>query len=160
MRDIPPRSIGRRLRNTCRVLHGTGAAAAGYCSGSIDLSARRSRSGNAQGSALVEILISLSLIAIGVVGLLSGNRAIRTQAELASRRAAEALAAQQVLEQWYIWAPHDSTSVDTVAIGVRIVEVSTQLSELRPGLVRVQVSADAGAGAAPLRLKTVRRAGD
>lgn len=159
MREAPARPTGGRLRNDCRVLHGEGPAEARFGFGFGDVAVGKFRPPDARGSALVEVLISLSILAIGIIGVLSGSRAVRMQAELASRRAVEALAAQQVLDHRHVWAPDDSVSVDTVSVGVHVVEVRTEVSEWRPGLVRVMVSADAGAGAAPWRLVTARRTG-
>jgi hypothetical protein len=106
---------------------------------------------------LVELLISLSILGIAVIGVVAGSRAARMQAELASRRAAEALAAQQVLELNRVWVPGDSPTFDTVRIGVHAVEVRTEVVDSLPGLVWLRVRADAGAGRFPWRLESARR---
>ena len=118
------------------------------------VTARRS---NTAGSVLVEVLIAMSLMTIGVLAIAAGGRAVRDQAELAARRAAEALAAQQVLEHGTVGALGDSLRIDTVSIGIQRVRVRTERHEMLPGLVWIRVQADAGAGSAPWELETLRR---
>jgi len=112
---------------------------------------------NAVGSVLVEILIAMSLMTIGVLALAAGGRSVRIQAELASRRAAEALAAQQVLEHGIVGTPGDSSRIDTVSIGIHLVRVRLEIRDTIPGLARIRVQADAGAGNEPWELETLRR---
>jgi Tfp pilus assembly protein PilV len=112
------------------------------------------------GAALAELLISLSILTIGVLGLLSGSRAARLQASLAADRAAEALAAQQVLERRAIGVSSDSAWVDTVRIGVREVVVRAELRDSFPGVAWLHVEAISGSGSVPWRLETARRTGD
>ena len=109
---------------------------------------------------MAELLISLSILTIGVVGLLSGNRAVRLQASLAAGRAAEALAAQQVLERRDVATSGDSVRVDTIRIGAREVVVRAELRDSFPGVAWVRVVARSGSGTAPWRLETARRTGD
>jgi hypothetical protein len=96
---------------------------------------------------------------IGVLTVSAGARSVRIQAELASRRAAEALAAQQVLEQGLVGAPGDSTriDIDTVVIGVHRVRVRVESKDLAPGLTWFGVRADADAGGVPWEIETLRR---
>ena len=108
------------------------------------------------GSTLAEVLISLSILAIAVIGVAAGSRAARLQAELASRRAAEALAAQQVLETKTIWDPAESPVLDTVRVGVHDVEIRTDVRDSLPGLMWLRVRADAGAGRYPWQLESAR----
>jgi len=112
------------------------------------------------GAALVELLISMSILTIGVLGLLSGSRGTRRQASLAASRAAEALAAQQVLERNDIGISGDSLQVDTIAIGVIQVEVRTVVRDSFPGMVWIDVVAQSESGTTPWRLETARRAGN
>jgi len=114
---------------------------------------------NSAGSVLVELLIAMSIMTIGVLAISAGARSVRIQAELASRRAAEALAAQQVLEHEFVGAPGDSLriSIDTVSIGVRKVRVRVESRNSLPGLTWLQVQADADAGSGPWELETLRR---
>lgn len=118
------------------------------------MTARRS---NRAGSVLVEVLIAMSLMTIGVLAIAAGGRVVRDQAELAARRAAEALAAQQVLEYGTVGAPGDSSHIDTVSIGIHQVRVRIESHEVLPGLVRIRVQADADAGSGPWELETLRR---
>lgn len=115
--------------------------------------ARRSQSA---GSVLVEVLIAMSIMTIGVLGIVAGGRVVREQAELAARRAAEALAAQQVLEHGLVGAPGDSSRIDTVSIGVHQVRVRVERRDSLPGLVWLRVEADAGAGSVPWEMETLR----
>jgi Flp pilus assembly protein TadG len=118
--------------------------------------ARRSQSA---GSVLVEVLIAMSIMTIGVLGIVAGGRVVREQAELAARRAAEALAAQQVLEQGLVGAPGDSSriDIDTVVIGVHRVRVRVESKDSARGLTWVRVQADADAGGVPWEIETLRR---
>ena len=112
---------------------------------------------DSRGSTLVELLICLSVITIGVLAAVGGGLAVRRHAEQASRRAAEALAAQQVLETWSIGASADPAWIDTLRIGVREVQVRIETRDSLPGLVRIRVQAEAGAGTEPWELETLRR---
>ena len=112
---------------------------------------------NTSGSVLVEVLIAMSLMTIGVLAIAAGGRAVRDQAELAARRAAEALAAQQVLEQGIVGIPGDSSRIDTVSIGVHQVRVRIESRDSLSGLTWIRVQADAGAGSVPWELETLRR---
>jgi len=109
------------------------------------------------GSAIIEVLISMSIMTIGIFSIVAGGRSVRTQAELASRRAAEALAAQQVLEHLDVGAPPDSSRVDTVTIGIQRVRIRIETRDSFPGLVWIRIQADAGAGHVPWGLETLRR---
>jgi hypothetical protein len=103
------------------------------------------------------VLISLSILGIAVVGVTSGSRASRLQAELASRRAAEALAAQQVLESKLIWGSEHSPVFDTVRIGVHDVAVRIDVRDSTPGLAWLRVRSDAGGGSVPWQVESARR---
>ena len=120
----------------------------------------QARATDLSGAALAELLISLSILTIGVLGLLSGSRAARMQASLAAGRAAEALAAQQVLERRDIGVSGDSVWVDTIRIGVRDVVVRAEMRDSLPGVAWLRVEASSGSGPAPWRLETARRTGD
>lgn len=115
------------------------------------------RMSDAVGSILVEILIAMSLMMIGVLAIAAGGRSVRVQAELASRRAAEALAAQQVLEHGHVGAPGDSSRVETVSIGIHQVRVRVERRDSVPGLTWIRVQADADAGSVPWEVETWRR---
>ena len=157
MSDFSTRPSIRLLRKGLGVLHGTGGRDVDIRTESrlrtLEASARESP----RGSTLVELLISLSILGIGVIGIAAGSRAARLQAELASSRAAEALAAQQVLERQAIWGSGDSPAFDTVRIGVHAVEVRTGVRDSMPGLVWLTVRAGTGAERVPLRLESARR---
>jgi hypothetical protein len=101
----------------------------------------------------------MSIMTIGVLAISAGARSVRRQAELASRTAAEALAAQQVLEHVIAGAPGDSSRIriDTVSIGVHKVRVRVESRNPLPGLTWLQVQADADAGSGPWELETLRR---
>ncbi|MGW8282249.1 MAG: hypothetical protein ACWGON_03010 [Gemmatimonadota bacterium] len=94
---------------------------------------------------------------IGILAIAAGGRSVRVQAELASRRAAEALAAQQVLEQLNVGTPPDSSRLDTVTIGIQRVRIRIESRDSFPGLVWIRIQADAGAGHVPWGLETLRR---
>ena len=160
MADASDRASGPRPRKGSRVLHGPASAPhpAGLRAGCR--SAVRTHAEDLSGVALAEVLISLSILTIGVIGLLSGNRAARLQADLAASRAAEALAAQQVLERRGMGLSGDSAWVDTVRIGVREVVVRAESRDSFPGVAWVRVTADSGSGTAPWRLETARWPGD
>lgn len=146
-----------RLRHGYGFLHGTGRSPGrrGMEVGKTGPLVKRKP--DAAGSVLVELLISLSIMTIGVLAIAAGGRAVRIQAELASRRAAEALAAQQVLEHRLVGTPGDSSGVDTVSIGIHRVQVRIEARDSLPGLTWVRVQADAGAGTVPWELVTFRR---
>jgi hypothetical protein len=93
---------------------------------------------------------------IGVLAISAGARSVRIQAEIASRRAAEALAAQQVLEHGLAGAPGEPSRIDTVSIGVHQVRVRIERRDSLPGLVWLRVEADAGAGSVPWEMETLR----
>jgi len=146
-----------RLRHGYGFLHGTGRL---FCMceqevGQAGPTAKRKPA--AAGSVLVELLISMSIMTIGVMAIAAGGRAVRIQAELASRRAAEALAAQQVLEHGIVGTPGDSSRTDTLSIGIHQVRVRIEIRDSFPGLAWVRVQADAGAGSVPWELETLRR---
>lgn len=146
----------RRLRHGCGVLHGAGSsfrAAAGEMFGTDQMATRASDS---SGSMLVELLIAMSVMTIGVLAVSAGGRSVRIQAELASRRAAEALAAQQVLEHGVVGAPGGPPRTDTVSIGIHEVRVQIESRDSMPGLVRLRVEADADAGGVPWEVETLR----
>lgn len=147
----------RRLRNGYGVLHGMRRPllTGGSVSGKAGQLARRMS--NTSGSVLVEVLMSLSIMTIGILAVAAGGRVVRNQAELASRRAAEALAAQQVLEQGIVGIPGDSSRIDTVSIGVHQVRVRIESRDSLSGLTWIRVQADAGAGSVPWELETLRR---
>lgn len=126
----------------------------------MDAPGSPARARHMSGAALVELLISMSILTIGILGLLSGGRGIRQRASLAASRAAEALAAQQVLERNVVGDSGDSLHVDTIAIGVHEVVVRTEVRDSFPGLVWVDVIAHSGSGTTPWRLETARRTGD
>ncbi len=109
------------------------------------------------GSVLVELIMSMSIITIGVLSIVAGGRSVRAQAELAARRAAEALAAQQVLEHEAVGTLRDSSRVDTVTIGIQQVRIRIERRDSFPGLEWIRVEADAGAGQVPWELETLRR---
>ena len=149
--------MSQRLRHGCGFLHGCRRALS-TCGLAIDQPTQvANRRMNAVGSVLVEILIAMSLMTIGVLALAAGGRSVRIQAELASRRAAEALAAQQVLEHGIVGTPGDSSRIDTVSIGIHLVRVRLEIRDTIPGLARIRVLADAGAGNEPWELETLRR---
>ena len=101
----------------------------------------------------------MSIMTIGVLTVAAGARSVRIQAELAARRAAEALAAQQVLEQGLVGAPGDSSriDIDTVVIGIHQVRVRVESRDSVPGLIWFRVQADADAGSVPWEIETLRR---
>jgi hypothetical protein len=149
----------RRLRHSCRFLHSFVPA------GSDRAEQRENRLSSCQngghaGHALLEVLISLSILVIGVLGMLFGSRGVRQQADLASRLTAEALAAQQVLERKVMWESGESTLVDTVSVGSRSVSVIVRVRDTVPGIAWLLVSSDAGSGRTPWRLETARRYAD
>lgn len=146
-----------RLRNGYGFLHCTGRPFR-VCEQEVgETGSAAKRKPDAAGSVLVELLISLSIMTIGVLAIAAGGRAVRIQAELASRRAAEALAAQQVLEYGIVGTPGDSSRIDTVSIGIHQVRVRVETRDSFPGLAWVRVQADAGAGSVPWELETLRR---
>ncbi len=101
----------------------------------------------------------MSILTIGVLTAVGGGRAVRRQAELASRRAAEALAAQQVLElrdAGRSVTSADTAWTDTVWIGLREVRVRVETQHTLPGLTRIHVTSDAGTGTKPWELETLR----
>ncbi len=146
-----------RLRHGFGFLHGTGRLF-GMCGQEVGKTGPTAkRKPDATGSVLVELLISMSIMTIGVLAIAAGGRAVRIQAELASRRAAEVLAAQQVLEHGIVGTPGDSSRIDTVSIGIHQVRVRIETRDSFPGLAWVRVQADAGAGSVPWELETLRR---
>ena len=151
------RGSNRPVRKGSRVLHGPGDGDSRYHRESPRFPVDVERAQTSRGSILTEVLISLSIMGIAVLGVAAGGRATRLQAELASRRAAEALAAQQVLEQRVVWGSDDSPAFDTVKIGVHDVTVRTDVSDSLPGLVWLRVQADAGAGRYSWQLESARR---
>lgn len=156
----PARPRIPRPRNVSRFLHGSSSTAPLRCNGRVDLLGFPAHARHMSGAALVELLISMSILTIGVLGLLSGSRGTRRQASLAASRAAEALAAQQVLERNDIGISGDSLQVDTIAIGVIQVEVRTVVRDSFPGMVWIDVVAQSESGTTPWRLETARRAGN
>lgn len=152
----PLRSI-RLLRKGFGVLHGSFDREMRLRFRPTARATRARRNGSREGSALVEVLISLSILGIAVVGVTSGSRASRLQAELASRRAAEALAAQQVLESKLIWGSEHSPVFDTVRIGVHDVAVRIDVRDSTPGLAWLRVRSDAGGGSVPWQVESARR---
>lgn len=99
----------------------------------------------------------MSILTIGILSIAAGGRSVRVQAELAARRAAEALAAQQVLEHMDVGQPLDSSRVDTLTIGIRQVRIRIESRDSFPGLVWIRIQADAGAGQHPWGVETLRR---
>ncbi len=155
--ECPPRRSIRPVRKGFRVLHGTRNQPRPTRAPGPRSAAQTSIGPSTAGSALAELLISLSILAIAVIGVAAGSRAARLQAELASRRAAEALAAQQVLECKTMWDPAESPVFDTVRIGVHDVEIRTDVRDTLPGIVWLRVQADAGAGRYSWQLESARR---
>lgn len=160
MADASARPSGPRPRNGSRVLHGPVSPPRLAGSGPGRRSVVPARATDLSGAALAELLISLSILTIGVLGLLSGSRATRLQARLAADRAAEALAAQQVLERRGIGISGDSVWVETIRIGVREVMVRAEVRDSFAGVAWVRVVASSGSGSAPWTLETARRTGD
>jgi len=97
---------------------------------------------------------------IGVLSVAVAALSVRTQAGLAAGLAAEALAAQQVLERRGMGISGDSVWVDTIRIGVRDVVVRAEVRDSLPGVAWVRIAARSGAGTTPWRLETARRTGD
>ncbi|MCL7990731.1 MAG: hypothetical protein M8840_06295 [marine benthic group bacterium] len=149
-------SIGP-ARKVLRVLHGPGDRQRRSPAGSLGRPIEDAGGVGQAGSILAEVLISLSILGIAVIGVAAGSRAARLQAELASRRAAEALAAQQVLERQDMWTSDHSPVIDTVRIGVHDVKIRTEVRDSLPGLVWLRVQADAGAGRHSWQLESARR---
>jgi hypothetical protein len=157
MSDLAMRVPARRQRKNLGVLHGKYDGGGGSPSVCRPRAFRAAVPRCSRGSVLVELLISLSIFGIGLIGVAAGSRAARMQAQLASRRAAEALAAQQVLETNIAWVSGLSPRFDTVSIGVFAVEVRTEAIDSLPGLVWLRVRASAGTGRSPWQLQSARR---
>ena len=155
--DRPPSRSIRPVRNGFRVLHGISDRPRPTRPRSPRCAVLTVHGPFSNGSTLAELLISLSILAIAVIGVAAGSRAARLQAELASRRAAEALAAQQVLERKTMWDPAESPVFDTVRIGVHDVEIRTDVRDTLPGIVWLRVQTDAGAGRSSWQLESARR---
>ncbi len=105
----------------------------------------------------MEALISLSILAIGVLGALGLLSASRREAELAARRGAEALAAQQVLERFMAGPAPDSALVARPVVSGRRIDVTIRVLPLAPGLVRLKAEARDAAAGRPLVVETIRR---
>lgn len=145
-----------RPRQEPGVLPGPSRSAAPHSAASRDFVAVRGPHGF-RGSTLIELLICMSMLTLGLLSVVGGSLAVRRHAEQASRRAAEALAAQQVLETWSIGASADSVRIDTVWIGVREVQVRIETRDSLPGLAWIRVQAEAGTGTEPWELEALRR---
>ncbi len=92
----------------------------------------------ARGASLLEALISLTIMAIGILAVLSLLVTARRDAEVAADRAAFALAARQMLENRIAgWAP--VLPVDRVVpVGVHRVRVTLEAETASAGLLRLR----------------------
>lgn len=118
--------------------------------------ARLSLVADEAGFGLVEMMVAMLILAVGLLGLAAITTGVASQSRLSAERTAQAMAAQQVLEDvargGYAAA---SSRVDTVRVTGRDYIVTTTVTDVS---VRVrQVSAVvSGRGAAAARTYTTR----
>ncbi len=99
----------------------------------------------------------MGVLMIGILAVALGGRAVRLQAGLASRRGAEALAAQRVLESIEAWPAGEAERVDTVELGVHEIVVRLEPRDSLDGFVWLRVTARSTSGGRPWGLWTARR---
>ncbi|MDT8435447.1 MAG: prepilin-type N-terminal cleavage/methylation domain-containing protein [Gemmatimonadota bacterium] len=108
---------------------------------------RSGTGGPTRGATLVELLISLSILTIGVLAAATVISTGRRQAESAARRGAEALAARQVLEHLLVESPGSTAEAGEVDIGGRRVRVVVDTMPDAGGLRRLRARARMGEAA-------------
>jgi hypothetical protein len=94
-----------------------------------------------RGSALIEILISLSILTIGVFAIVGLLGSARRSAEAAAGSAAAALAAQQVLETSLAGRGPGAPYAGDVPVGVHRVRVTLVAEPAASGLIRLRAHA-------------------
>jgi len=130
-------SAGRRRCHLSRVLHdarGTPPAPVRDRGRSAKFRTRR----ESAGVSLVEVLISLSILAIGIFTVLTLLVAARRDAEAAADRAALALAARQVLETHLAGGDPGLPFERVVPIGVHRIQVRLEAETASGGLLRLR----------------------
>jgi len=130
-------SVGRRRCHLSRVLHDPWGTPRASVRGR-DRSAEVRTGGTSAGTSLIEVLISLSILAIGIFAVLALLVAARRDAEAAADRAALALAARQVLETHLVGGDSGLPFERVVPIGVHRIRVRLEAETASSGLLRLR----------------------
>lgn len=137
-----------------RVLHGPGGPA---CLGAP--APRSGRSGlhgsPARGTALVEVLIALSIMGLAAIAAIPSLHAVARAAGRAAGRASAALAAQQVLVEEAGDVRPGETRTETVSLAGRTHRVLLVGETGGPASVRVRARSTVGDGSATVEVVTL-----